>query len=196
MKGKKIKIWVVAIIFSGCELLPQSEVNKRSDNEQFRQPICIWQESAGKPEKDCAIEYWIRFWTNVETLSWLERKAKIDLLSDHDTEMLQKILLSQGKGTPYQNRLRAQIWAETLMPKMSSEMRKFISVALYQPSLELLEMESALVTLSKANSRYEQSLEKQKQQIANQAGQIEQLLNIEKSIIQSNKNDLNEQKDN
>lgn len=189
MKGKFLGALATALIISGCELLPQQKENDVSEVELLNKPICVWQATDNTTTKDCHIEYWIRYWTSIEDLSWSIRKAQIEKLSERDIDMLKKILLSQGKGTPYQNRLRAQIWIEALMPKLSQEMRQFINVAVYQPSLEILEMESVLVTLSKANSRHELNLEKQALQLSKQAGQIEQLLNIETSIIQSDQKD-------
>jgi hypothetical protein len=64
-------------------------------------------------------------------------------------------------------------------------MRRFIIFALYHTSQDLLEIESALVTLSKINTH--QSLHSEDQQILlnKQKIQIDQLLNIKASIIQS-----------
>jgi hypothetical protein len=198
MKDKFLGVLVTVMMTSGCELLPQDKTNEVSEIELLNKPICVWQAIDNEVMKDCHVEYWIRYWASLEGLSWSKRKEKIDILSDHDADILKKVMLSQGKDTPYQNRFRAQFWLEALMPKLSQEMKQFIKVAVYQPSLEMLEMESALVTLSKTNSRYEQTLEKQTLQLSKQAGQIEQLLNIETSIIQIDRNTDQEldQKDN
>lgn len=198
MKDKFFGVLVTVMMISSCELLPLHKTNEVSEIELLNKPICVWQSIDNVVTKDCHVEYWIRYWSSLEGLSWSKRKAKIDILSDHDADILKKVMLSQGKDTPYQNRLRAQIWVEALIPKLSQEMGQFVKVAVYQPSLEMLEMESALVTLSKTNSRHEQSLEKQILQLSKQAGQIEQLLNIETSIIQIDRNTDQEidQKDN
>jgi hypothetical protein len=97
---------------------------------------------------------------------------------------LKKILLSQGKSTPYQDRLRAQGWVESILPKLSQHMRRFILIALYHPSQDLLELESALVTLSKINTQQSFKIEEQQLLLKKQQSQIDQLLNIEASIIQ------------
>ncbi|WP_158968462.1 hypothetical protein [Paraglaciecola sp. L3A3] len=182
----KIKYFFCCLlpIFSGCELLPKAKADLPSNphKELLSQPICIW---AAEEAGDCQVEYWLRYWANIETISWLQRKKQIENLSESDEDLLRKIILCQGKGTPYQSRLRAQIWAETIMPKLSPDMRMFLKVALYQPSLEMLEMESALVTLSKTNSRNQKLVEQQQQQINKQNNQIDQLLKIETSIMSS-----------
>jgi hypothetical protein len=99
--------------------------------------------------------------------------------------VLKKILLSQGKSTPFQDRLRAQAWVESILPKLSQQMRRFIVVALYHPSQDLLEMESALVTLSKINTHQSTHIEEQQALLDKQQNQIDQLLNIEATIIKS-----------
>jgi hypothetical protein len=81
--------------------------------------------------------------------------------------------------------LRAQVWTESILPKLSQQMRRFILVALYNPSQGLLEMESALVTLSKINTHQSSNIEEQQLLLNKQQSQIDQLLNIEASIIQS-----------
>ncbi len=63
-------------------------------------------------------------------------------------------------------------------------MRRFILIALYQPSQDLLERESALVTLSKINTQQSFKIKEQQILLKKQQSQIDQLLNIETSIIQ------------
>jgi hypothetical protein len=98
--------------------------------------------------------------------------------------VLKKVLLSQGRGTPFQYRLRSQVWVESNLHKLNQQMRHFIVVALYHSSQGLLEMESVLVTLSRI-SMY-QSLHIEEQQILlDKKSQIDQLLNVEASFVQS-----------
>jgi hypothetical protein len=111
--------------------------------------------------------------------------SKISGLSELDADVLKKVLLSQGKNTPFQDRLRAQGWVESILPKFSQQMRRFILVALYNPSQNLLDMESALVTLSKINTHQLSNIEDQQILLDKQQNQIDQLLNIETSITQS-----------
>jgi hypothetical protein len=58
-------------------------------------------------------------------------------------------------------------------------------VAIYQPSQELLEMESVLVTLGKINTQQSSDIEQKILMLNKQQDQLEQLLNIEKSIMES-----------
>ncbi|MDU0354795.1 hypothetical protein RS130_13475 [Paraglaciecola aquimarina] len=180
----KIRVFLSLLlpILSGCELLPKAETEKVNEGPvvPITQKLCLW---AIEFQNDCQVEYWLKFWANIETLSWKQRKQKIDALSDSDVDVLKKIILSQGKGTPYQDRLRAQMWSKSITPKLSKDMRQFLQTALFQPSLEILQLESALVTVNKINSENENIIKQQKEQINKQNNQIDQLLNIETSIM-------------
>lgn len=182
----KLKLLVTSsalILFSSCELLQSLKTSPTAVIAQKNLPICVWENAS--ETNDCKIEYWLRFWSDIEDISWPERKKQIETLSEEDTDILKKVLLSQGKSTPFQDRLRAQSWVEEILPKLSLPMRRFILVALYNPSQDLLEMESALVTLSKINTHQSLNIEEQKILLNKQQSQIDQLLNIEASIIQS-----------
>jgi hypothetical protein len=171
------------MLFTSCELLQSLKTPKTPAEVLKNQPVCVWENSS--EEDSCKIEYWLRFWSEIEDISWPERKTQIDALSEQDADVLKKVLLSQGKSTPFQDRLRAQGWLESILPKLSQQMRRFILVALYYPSQDLLEMESALVTLSKVNTHQALNIEEQQILLNKKQSQIDQLLNIEASIIQS-----------
>lgn len=173
----------ILFLLTGCELLQPTGTTQETDQTVNKKQICLWDESS--QTNDCDIEYWLRYWSKIDDTPWTERKKQIKALSNEDIDVLKKIFLSQGKSTPYQDRLRAQVWAESLFPRMSDDMKRFISVSLYQPSQDLLEMESALVTLSKINTHQSSSIEEQKALLDKQRSQIEQLLNIETSIMES-----------
>jgi hypothetical protein len=189
MKSKLLVVFSSLILFTSCELLQSLETPQTSPEvvevvEVLKnQPFCVWDNSS--QENDCQIEYWLKFWYEIEDVAWPERKKQIDALTEQDTDVLKKVLLSQGKSTPFQDRLRAQGWVESILPKLSQPMRRFILVALYHPSQDLLELESALVTLSKINTQQSFKIEEQQMLLKKQQNQIDQLLNIEASIIQS-----------
>jgi hypothetical protein len=182
MKSKLLVVFSSLIVFTSCELPKSFKTSKTSHEVLKNNPVCVWNNSA--QENFCKIEYWLRFWYEIEGIAWPERKKQIDTLSERNADLLKKILLSQGKSTPYQDRLRAQGWVESILPKLSQHMRRFILIALYHPSQDLLELESALVTLSKINTQQSFKIEEQQLLLKKQQSQIDQLLNIEASIIQ------------
>ena len=183
MKFKLLVISSTFILLSSCELLSSINSSNSIVVDQTNQPLCVWENSLDV--NNCKIEYWLQYWSEIEEMSWPERKKKIEDLSEQDTDVLKKVFLSQGKSTPYQARLRAQSWADLILPKLSQKMRRFILVSLYYPSQGLLEMESALVTLSKINTHQSFNIEEQQLLLNKQQSQIDQLLNIEASIMES-----------
>ena len=183
MNSKLLVLSSALFLFTSCELLPPLNPPQIPVEELNDQRMCVWKNSS--EEKNCKIEYWLQYWSETEDMSWPERKKQIDVLSEQDADILKKVFLSQGKSTPYQDRLRAQSWVQSLLPKFSLQMRRFILVALYHPSQDLLEMESALVTLSKINTHQSFNIEEQQLLLNKQQNQIDQLLNIEASIMES-----------
>lgn len=183
MKSKLLVVFSTLVLFTSCELVSSLNTSETTGEVAKNQPSCVWETYSDRTE--CRIEYWLKFWSGIEDISWPQRKKQIDVLSEQDADVLKKIFLSQGKSTPFQARLRAQGWVELILPKLSQQMRSFILVALYYPSQDLLEMESALVTLSKINTHQSSSIEEQQIQLNKQQSQIDQLLNIEASIMES-----------
>jgi hypothetical protein len=195
MKIKTV-IWLVgASLLAGCELLSQGSNSTTQVESNLDSSVCLWSEaelasvpkaelsSNPPPLKNCQIEFWLRYWSMANKLTWAQRKSDIEELSNSPTDVLKKIFLSQGVDTPYQDRLRAQIWLESLTSKFTKQMSEFMQAAVYQPSQQLLEMESSLVTLSRINTKDANVIEQQQALIEEQTKQIEQLLNIEASII-------------
>ena len=187
MKPKLLVVFSTIILFTSCELLQTSSLKKEIPPITIEvlnnQSVCIW--DIPTQANECDIEYWLRFWSEIEDVSWPERKKLIDLLSEQDADVLKKILFSQGKSTPFQNRFRAQGWVESILPKLSPQTRRFILVTLYNPTQDFLEMESAIVSLSKINTHQFTAIEDQKIRLDKQQSQIDQLLNLEASMMQS-----------
>tara|TARA_R110000868_G_scaffold409868_2_gene696308 strand:- start:195 stop:791 length:597 start_codon:yes stop_codon:yes gene_type:complete len=189
-------VLVSIVAISGCELLGERNKNSQEDgawieaeNERLEDTFCVSSITEVPVEHNCNIAFWLNYWSDIENKSWPQRKATIEQLGMDATSTLKKILLSQGKATPYKDRLRAQSWIESMLPKLSPQMRNFMSVVVYQPSQELLEMESALVSLSRINTDLSIQKDAQKLLLDKQKNQIEQLLKIEASIMNNEKGD-------
>ncbi|WP_340679867.1 hypothetical protein [Paraglaciecola sp.] len=196
MTWRSALVVISILTISGCELIgdrktssTQENTTVVAENAKLNETFCISSVTEAPVEQNCNIEYWLNYWSDIENSSWPQRKTKIEQLGSEATSTLKKILLSQGKATPYQDRLRAQRWIESLLPKLSPQMRNFMSVVIYQPSQELLEMESALVSLSRINTDLTNAKDAQKLLLEKQKNQIEQLLKIEASIMNNEKGD-------
>jgi hypothetical protein len=199
MKASAILAATVMTLVSGCQILEQFD--KQAAKSLPPTDSCILVGHDVEQGQYCKVDIWLRYWFEVNAMTWPERKVQIENLSEEPVDTLKKVLLCQGIETPYQNRLRAQGWVTSLRPMLSDDMQQFVTVAIYQPSQELLELESALVTLSKistnqANRVEEQELlsgqqrkiiDQQNLLLDQQKHQIEQLLKIESSIMDNTK---------
>ncbi|KXI30623.1 hypothetical protein [Paraglaciecola hydrolytica] len=178
---------VSLLTLSGCELIGNRKgADKKvemTEQAETKDDFCISSVTEIALEENCNMAFWLNYWSDIENKTWPQRKIQIEALGHDSSSILKKILLSQGKATPYQDRLRAQGWIESLLPRLSRPMRNFMSVAIYQPSQELLEMESALVSLSRISTDRSKQNDEYKILIDKQKSQIEQLLKIEASII-------------
>ena len=175
------------LLIAGCQLIPDSMRGSSAAQVEDITPeaeICLAKDPTQATENNCDMVYWIEYWTTHGGKPWYQRKNQIQQLGDSVAERFKKILLSQGKGTPYQDRLRAQNWAEQLSPMLTDTMASFLNIVIFQTSQELLEFESALTILTRVNGDQARQLEEQSRQLKTQQQQIEKLLKIEASIME------------
>jgi hypothetical protein len=93
-------------------------------------------------------------------------------------------LLSQAADTPYQDRLRAQLWTEDVLPNLEEPLGSFVKLLIYQPSQQVLELESAIVTLNKMNLKHAEEIEVMQGLIKQHQDQLEQLLKLESNLVE------------
>ncbi|AEE23667.1 hypothetical protein [Paraglaciecola chathamensis] len=198
MKAKIIKAGISLVVLSlaGCKLIPENETAAERQEVLHERNYCLYKTPEASVEQNCDVVYWLNYWLDGDEMTWAQRKAEIALLSDSPQDLLRKVLLCQGKDTPYQDKLRSQSWALSLIKEFDGGMQDMLSVMIYHPSQVLLESESAVVTLSKINggqsTRIEEQqalVDQQREQIEEQRSQIEQLLKIEASIMDNAKGD-------
>ncbi|MDO6691657.1 hypothetical protein Q4574_00110 [Aliiglaciecola sp. 3_MG-2023] len=168
---------------SGCEMTPETPIPVEQVIVPIENEFCVFVPDSAV-EHNCELTYWLDFWVEHDGLSWTKRKELITQLGETKTELMKKVLLSQGKGTPYQNRLRAQGWADELVPSLTEQMKQLFFVLVYRPSQELLEFESALTILTRMNTNQSKELDVQQQKLFEQQQQIDQLLKIEASMME------------
>lgn len=185
----KIKMWIVVLLsipLGGCELVSRYKIVDldKSQLDQRSEQFCVDTELQTSDSNNCDLPYWVNYWIESNQKPWEQRKAEISGMGDSNIELFKKVLLSQGKGTPYQNRLRAQSWIEQLKPKLSPLMDAFVKRLVYDPSQEVLEFESALTILGRVNGNQSTELEAMQNKIQQQHQQIEQLLKIEVSMLE------------
>ncbi|TRY31024.1 hypothetical protein [Aliiglaciecola sp. M165] len=197
MIWRLIIVTSASLLFSGCSIIEKWQQQKSEANvTEQAADYCIVADQESDVPNNCDLRYWLAFWVEHDSLRWTQRRDKIDQLGDSPSDTLKKVLLSQGKGTPYQDRLRAQGWADDLLPKLSQPMRDLILVIIYQPSQQLLEFESALTILTRINTNQSKELDAQKERLLEQQQQIEQLLKIEASMMQQTDSSENNERNN
>jgi uncharacterized coiled-coil protein SlyX len=113
----------------------------------------------------------------------------IKSLGNEPKQKLQQILLSQGSDTPYASRLRAQNWITSLQPQMDARMQQVLKLLVFEPSQQILELESAITILTRLNTRQEKTIEEleetlsiRNKEMEKQRDQVEQLLKIEANM--------------
>lgn len=193
----KMLFFLLAIpVLSGCELLkplkrePSEVVNLMSTK------YCENQDTMARFGDYCELDAWADKLILASTISWPSRSEMIELLPNDPKSLIEKVLLSQGDDTPYRNRLRAQKWIEEIQTLSDKPMTQVLDILIFQPSQQLLELESAITILSKVNGRQaktiadqEVQLAEKNQEIENQRKQVEQLLDIEASMVNQNRSD-------
>lgn len=187
---------IIMLSLTGCELLKPLKGNPPQVVNLMATKYCESQETMERFADYCELDAWADKLISASTISWPVRSDMIDALPQDPKSLLEKILLSQGDDTPYQNRLRAQNWIEEVQTLSDKSMTQVLDILIFQPSQQLLELESAITILSKVNGRQEKTLAVQEIQIAekntqieNQRKQVEQLLDIEASMVNQNRSD-------
>jgi len=165
----------ILLQLTACQLVPGSQ--PAPVDTVYEQELCL------EDEKSCSPSVWLQYWMKVAQLDWPERKRRLKQLGQSDGEKLQKVLLSQGAGTPYQDRLRAKYLSQELSNKYQGQLAVFIQYLLYLPSKEKLELESALTTMGRINARQARQLEQQLMELEQQKQQIQQLLKVEGQML-------------
>jgi hypothetical protein len=176
----RIAVVLLSIFFlQACELLnfPQKEKAAVENN-------CVVDLNDGKSSDLCDVSQWLDFVFDYQLVTWKDRKVIIDSLGKSDQDVLKKILLSQSVDTPYQDRLRAQLWAEDIMPNLEEPLQSFVKLLIYQPSQQVLELESAIVTLNKMNLKHAEEIDVMQALIKQHQDQLEQLLKLETNLVE------------
>jgi desulfoferrodoxin (superoxide reductase-like protein) len=191
MKSSIVLSLIVLQFISGCKLIdsfrePLEEEKIAPVIEVNQNQVCLVDVEEGQvaPQHNCDLIYWLGYWINQNRQPWLLRKSEIAHLGDSTVDLFQKVLLSQGKDTPYQDRLRAQSWAVQLKPKLEAGWSDILEQLIYLPSQELLEFESALAILTRVNGNQLQEMEQQKALLLQRQQQIDEFLKIEASMME------------
>ena len=149
--------------------------------------ICMVAETQEDMAHNCDLTHWISLWVDAGRMDWPARKAMMTSLSNNVEDTLHRILLSMPTDTPYQDRLRAQRLLKDLTGLLTPEARLIVDTVLTQPNTQLLEFESAISLLSRVNSRQASTIENLKAELQAQQKKVEELLQIEATLMDKNR---------
>ncbi len=189
---KRVIIGIAALALSGCQSLQQTLQEKG-----MIEVTCI-ETVLELNDQPCQQLAWLDFWQQQQGLAWRERKSLIEQLGDGPADRLKMAMLSFASDTPYQARLRAQHNLAEIAEQLTPGLANLTENLLVQPNQQLLEFESALVTLNKINTRNAQQnaqqavkIEQLQRRITDMQKQIDALLKIETNLTAEE--DVNEQ---
>lgn len=190
---KKSVVLSLLLLLSGCAQLPLPASSPAESNaEPEPTPItvvddgedfCVIDPKYADFEHQCDLVYWVNIWIQASQTSWPERKAAITKLGTSTEATVRKILLSLPVDTPYQDRLRAQHWLNTIEDKMQANMLPLIHTLVEAPNNEMLELESALVILNKVNAEQAQTNKSLQKELDSQRKKLAELLEIEATLM-------------
>jgi uncharacterized coiled-coil protein SlyX len=193
---KLLFVLLLTLALSACELLTPLKQEPSEVVNLMSTKYCENQETMARFGEYCELDMWSDKLILASTIPWPSRNDMIGTLPNDPKSLIEKVLLSQGDDTPYRNRLRAQKWIEEIQTLSDKPMTQVLEILIFQPSQQLLELESAITILSKVNGRQEKTIAEQEiqlaeknQEIENQRKQVEQLLDIEASMVNQNRSD-------
>ena len=186
---RKVLVLSLMAVLTGCagiqntqpdapELATQKPVEVLQSSD-----FCLVESSVADFDHQCDLVYWVNFWIKADASSWPERKKAIAGYGTDISGTLHKIVLSLPVDTPYQDRLRAQHWLNSVKGKLSSEIMPLINTVVEAPNTEMLELESAMVVLNKVNAEQNESNEALQDELEAQRKKLEELLEIEATLM-------------
>ncbi len=178
---------LLVISLSGCLGLSSNNLKKES-----RARECFFHVSLKQRSSDCDIAPWVDYWMLVSQLTWEQRQSQLSSLTSLPSDRVKLILLSHVPNTPYQSRLRAQLVAQQFIQSRDDKLAEFIRTIVFEPAQERLELESALTTQIQFNIGQEKLLQTQTENLAEQAQQINKLLQIEKTLLKNHQQPTHE----
>lgn len=149
--------------------------------------LCLVETDVEQFEHQCDLLYWVNLWVHADNTRWPVRRDTIAELSDSTADTFKKIILSLPVDTPYQSRLRAQHWLNSLADKINPDMTAVINTIVKAPNDEMLELESAMVILNRVNTDKEKQLQMLEKELKTQTKKMEELLKIETTIMDKNR---------
>ncbi|RDV25231.1 hypothetical protein DXV75_11550 [Alteromonas aestuariivivens] len=191
---RTMTVVLMLAILQGCKATqeqmppaPAPVIQHVYSTEQKSPPLCIVPRDVESFVGQCDIGYWVRMWVEADAMRWPQRKALLAELGTSLPDTLKKIVLSLPTDTPYQDRLRAQNYLTEIQSVLNPQVIEAVNTLVSRPNTQLLEFESAITLLSRVNTQQAQSMENLREELEAQRKQIEELLQIEATLMDKNR---------
>lgn len=194
----KLVLIVIVFLLQGCQLFEEPVVVEPTINTTS---LCEDDSTVALFLDLCVADEWHKALIGYSNLPWSTRKEAINNLGTEPHDTLLKVFLAQGTDTPYVHRLRSQTWINEVQTVSNRHMADLLDVLFYQQHQQIMELESSITIMQQANQKQagiiadneakllakQQEMMKKQQQMDEQKLQVEQLLNVEASIVNQGK---------
>ena len=177
-------------LLSGCSLLSKQQSEQIYENKlmpaqeaTLDENLCLFVSAPPSFTHNCDFSYWLHVWINADETPWSERKLALAQLGHSEHDRLMAYLLSLPSDTPYQDRLRAQLGINDLLPELTDSALAIVNVVAIKPNTQLMELESAMSVLSKENTRRAKAAQQLREELEAQQQKLDELLQIEASLM-------------
>ncbi|MDO6567035.1 hypothetical protein Q4561_08185 [Alteromonas sp. 1_MG-2023] len=192
----RISCMILALtLLSGCSVLSKQPIEQKVEvpppqiiEVVVDDDICLFTTEPENFDHNCDMSYWLEVWLEADATPWIERKAQLAALGQSQEDKIRGYLLSLSSDTPYQDRLRAQLTIDDLIPEFTDAAALLVQVVVSKPNKQLMELESALSVLSKESTHRGQELQKLYAELKAQQKKLEELLQIETTLMDKNRN--------
>ncbi|MCW8107825.1 hypothetical protein OPS25_04840 [Alteromonas ponticola] len=189
---------ICVVLLAGCKLVPPPPVETEQPlppevvEVKQTEPIdtselCLVEKEVAEFEHRCDLAYWTSLWIKADEMSWPRRKDAINALGNSFEDKLTKIIFTLPISTPYQDRLRASHWLKEIQARLSPDFARLVKSIVQTPNEQILEYESAITLLSRVNTQQSQSIENLQKELEAQRKKVEELLQIEASLMDKNR---------
>ncbi|NMH59429.1 hypothetical protein [Alteromonas ponticola] len=189
---------ICVVLLAGCKLVPpppaepEQQIPPEIVEVKQTEPIdtselCLVDEDIEEFEHQCDLSYWTSLWIKADETPWPKRKDTINALGNSFEDKLTKIIFTLPISTPYQDRLRASHLLKEIQGKLSPDFARLVKSIVQAPNEQMLEYESAITLLSRVNTQQSQSIENLQKELEAQRKKVEELLQIEASLMDKNR---------
>ena len=181
-------------LLSGCSLLSKQQYEQIDEatppsvkETKKDDKLCLFDIAPSSFTHNCDLFYWLQVWIDADKTPWSERKVVLAQLGQSEHDRIIAFLLSLPSDTPYQDRLRAQLGMQELLPELTPDVASIVNVVAMKPNKQRMELESAMSVLRKENAHRKEALQQLRTELEIQQQKLDELLQIEATLMDKNR---------